>query len=450
MRPLKRCEEDSVEHRHLDAAALERWLAMDRTVEQNEQLFHLLAVCPRCREVGGWLLDLHRGHALPPVFGSIDAALARSRAEAPRLLEELLPLDPEERLDRLHTDARFVSWGLCELLARTSSQTASQQATEAVHLADLAVHVADRIADRGLFEESWVYQLRSLAWAALGNARRVKGDLLGAERSFEMADSWWEAGTVASEDALGYEPILLDLKASLHLELRRFPEAFKLLSAAVDLFLHGEHRDPHRAGRSLIKKAGAHIEQGDPESALQALRQADRLIDPGREPRLRLCIHHNLADNLSKAGHHREAAALLPDLKDLAAAHGSARDRLRLEWVEGRIAAGLGDHERACRLLSKVRQTFLDEGNTFEAALAALDLSVAYLQGGETGEVRKLADEMVTVFREVEVPREALAALLLFQEAARQETATAALAQEVAASLNRVRGLSCGSAGGEP
>jgi hypothetical protein len=98
-----------MEHKHLDAAALEDLLAMDRTAKQNEQLFHLLAVCPRCREVGGWLLALHQANALPPVFGPIDAALARSRAEAPHLLQELLPLDPEERLARLHTDHRFVS-----------------------------------------------------------------------------------------------------------------------------------------------------------------------------------------------------------------------------------------------------------------------------------------------------------------------------------------------------
>jgi hypothetical protein len=64
-----------------------------------------------------------------------------------------------------------------------------------------------------------------------------------------MADSWWEAGTRGTEDALGYEPILLDLKASLRLAQRRFPEAFKLLAGAVELFLHGEHRDPHLATR---------------------------------------------------------------------------------------------------------------------------------------------------------------------------------------------------------
>ena len=57
-----------MEHKHLDAAALERLLAMDRTAEQNEHLFHLLAICPRCREVGGWLLELRQANALPEIF----------------------------------------------------------------------------------------------------------------------------------------------------------------------------------------------------------------------------------------------------------------------------------------------------------------------------------------------------------------------------------------------
>jgi len=431
-----------MEHKHLDAVTLEHLLAMDRTVKQNEQLFHLLAVCPRCREVGGWLLELHQAKALPAIFGPIDAALARSRAEASRLLAELLPLDPEERLARLHADLRFVSWGLCELLIRRSCQTASEQPADAIHLADLAVHVADRILESDLFEDRWVYQLRSLAWAALGNALRVQGDLPGAERSFDMSDSWWEGGTTGTEDALGYEPVLWDLKASLRTAQRRFPEAIQLLDHAAELFLHGEQPDPHLAGRSLIKKALLLIEMGDTEPAIQALKKANGLIDPEREPRLLLCVHHNLVHTLSSAiGRFQEAADLLPKLRELAATHGSSKDRLRLEWVEGRTAAGLGDHEQALHLLTKVRQTFLAEGNPFDAALAALDLAISYLKEGKTIEVRQLADEMVTVFRDHDVPREALAALLLFQEAARRETATTELAREVAASLTRTRGV---------
>jgi tetratricopeptide (TPR) repeat protein len=420
---------------------VERLLTVDRTAEQNEQLFHLLAVCSACREAGGWLLKLHQDKALPLVFGLIDAALARTRAEAPCLLEEITLLDPGDRLACLSVAPRFVSWGLCELLVRESRQTASEQAFEAVHLADLAVHVANLLPEGDPFEEKWIYQLRSLAWAGLGNALKVQGDLSGAEKSFEQSDSWWEAGTLDTGDALGYEPVLLDLKASLRMAQRRFPEALKLLDRAVDLFLAGEpeHQDPHLAGRSLIKKAAVYIEQGESKGAIQALKKANGWIDPERDPRLVLCVRHNLVDNLSKMGHHAEAADLLPDLRALAATQGSTLDRLRLTWVEGRITAGLGDHDHARRLLTDVRQAFLLNDNPYEAALVTLDLVIPDLEEGRTAAVQALADDMVTVFRAHNVSREALAAVLLFQEAARRETATTALARETAASLSRAR-----------
>jgi tetratricopeptide (TPR) repeat protein len=430
-----------MEHKHLDAAALERLLAMDRTPEQNEQLFHLLDLCPACREVGGWLLELHQAQALPLVFGPTDATLSRSRAEAPQLLEELAPLDPQNRLARLQVSRRYVSWGLCELLVHESRQAAPQQASEAFHLADLAVHVANLLPAGEPFEEQWIYQLQSLAWAGLANAQRVQGDLSGAERSFEMTDSWWEAGTRSTGDALGYEPVLLDLKASLRMAQRRFPEALKLLDQAVALYRSGqpEHRDPHLAGKCLISKAAVLIEQGESESAIQALKKANGWIDPERDPRLVLCVRHNLVDNLSKMGRHAEAADLLPDLRALAATQGSTLDRVRLTWVEGRIAAGLGDHDQARRLLTDVRQAFLVNDNPYEAALATLDLVIPDLEQGNTAAVQALADDMVTVFRAHNVSREALAAVLLFQEAARRETATTALARETAASLSRAR-----------
>lgn len=430
-----------MEHKHLDAAALDRLLAVDRSIEQNENLFSLLAACPVCREAGAWLLELHQAGALPPLFGLIDAVLARSRAEAPRLLADLLSAAPEGRLARLHAEPRFVSWGLCELLIRESRQAAPDKLSEALHLADLAVHAADRIPENDPFEDKWIYQLRSLAWAAHANARRVQGDLAGAEGNFGMSDSWWEAGTAGIGDVFGYEPILLDLKASLRRAQRRFPEALQLLDQAEELFLQGqpEQRDSHLAGRTLILKAFVFIEMGESDSAVLALKKANGLIDPARDPRLLLCIRHNLVDNLSKMGRHTEAAGLLPDLRALATEHGSTLDHLRLDWVEGRIAAGLGEHDRARDLLTAVRQTFLADGNAFDAALATLDLVIPYLAEGNTAEVRALADEMVTVFRHHDIAREALAALLLFQEAARRETATAALARETATALARSR-----------
>jgi hypothetical protein len=57
--------------------------------------------------------------------------------------------------------------------------------------------------------------------------------------------------------------------------------------------------------------------------------------------------------------------------------------------------SGPGEHEQARQLLGSVRQTFLEAGNPYKAALAALDLVVSHLEEGNTAEVRVLADEMV-------------------------------------------------------
>lgn len=110
-----------------------------------------------------------------------------------------------------------------------------------------------------------------------------------------------------------------------------------------------------------------------------------------------------------------------------------------MRWVEGRIAAGLGDRERARRAFEEVRREMGRRGMGYDTALVSLELAALELEEGRTSEVKELAREMVAVFRAQEVQREALAALLLFRRAALKERATAGLAREVAEFLNRLR-----------
>lgn len=98
-----------MEHTHLDAAALERMLDLDRSADQNRNLLHQIALCPECRKVGGYLLDLHQAGLLPPVFSSVDIALARSRADAPRLWARLSAFSPEQRAGLMRASHSFVS-----------------------------------------------------------------------------------------------------------------------------------------------------------------------------------------------------------------------------------------------------------------------------------------------------------------------------------------------------
>jgi tetratricopeptide (TPR) repeat protein len=434
-------EGTTLEHEHLDAATLDRLLELDRTEDQDRSLLHQIAVCPACRQVGGWLLDLHEAGALAPQFGLVDVALARSRASAPGLWKDLSLLAHEERLQLVSTDRRFVSWGLAELLARQSEEIAREDAAQAVAIAELAVHVADTIEDNQPAEAGWTHQLRALTWAYLSNARRVEGNLPVAERASEMAEVWWTAEADPIGDALGYEPVLLDLKASLRIAQRRFDEAFLLLDEAADIYSAGELdlRDPHLAGRALVKKGAALIENGETERAIATFKQAEPLIDRERSPRLFLCLHHNLVDNLAKAGRFAEAEPLLSGVKELAAAHGKRLDKVRLDWVEARVAAGLGERDRARKGFEGVRQEFLDLEMAYDAALASLELAGLYIEEGETAAVKVLAAEMVAVFRLQDVQRECLAAAITFHQAAERETASSALVRAVAATVGRAR-----------
>ncbi|HEV2855941.1 MAG TPA: hypothetical protein VHC97_24350 [Thermoanaerobaculia bacterium] len=430
-----------MEHDHLDRETLERLLAIDRTEDENRKLLHLIAVCPGCREAGGWLLDLHRAGALPPLFGPVDVALARSRAEAPALWEALARHPHERRLALVRATRRFASWGLCELICRESRTAAAEDPARSAELAELAVLVADAIEDGAPYEPGWVYQLRALAWAHLGNARRVQGDLRGADEAFSMSDSWWGAGEEAAGDTQGYGPVLLTLKANLRSDQRRFPEALSLLDRAFAAYLEGdpEYRDRHQAGRVLINKSYVLQSMNEPERAILALREAEGLVDPERDRRLLLCLRHNLVDNLATAGHFEEARALFPDVEALCRQSGSRLDEVRLRWIEGRIAAGLGDRAEARRIFLEVRREFLERDMAFDAALLSLELTVLSIEEGRTAEVRDLAEEMVEIFRSRDVHREVLAALAVFQAAATLDAATPDLARDLAAYLSRAR-----------
>ncbi len=430
-----------MEHDHLNGAALERLLAQDRTEDENRSLLHLIAVCPECRKAGGYLLDLHRTGALPPLFGPVDVALARSRAEAPRLWKILARHPHERRLRLARATRRFASWGLCELLCRESRKAASDDPGRTAELAELAVLIADSLEEGSPCEAGWIYQLRAFAWAHLGNARRVCGDLRGADEAFSMSDPWWEAGDEGAGDALGYGPDILALKATLRRDQRRFPEALTLLDRALAEYLQGdpEHRDRHLAGRVLVKKAYVLTQMGEPARSILTLREAEGLVDPGRDPRLLLCLRHNLLDNLASAGRFAEARELLPEVEALCRSAGSRLDEIRLRWVAGRIAAGLGDRTAARQAFDGARREFAARGMAYDAALVSLELAVLLIERGETAEVRELAEEIAEIFRARDVHRETLAALAVFQAAVAIDAATADLARDLAAYLTRAR-----------
>lgn len=365
-----------------------------------------------------------------------------SRSEELGLLAELEPYSFQERYHLIRVHRRFVTWGLCERLCEESARLTAIDPDRAVEAAELAVLVSDLLKEDEPAKARRLYRLRSFSWAHDGNARRVLGDLRGADESFSIADAWWEAGETGAEEPTDYEPALLDLKASLRIAQRRLPEALSLLDRLFTLHTDGrrsEYQDIHMAGRTLVKKAIALAEMEEAESAIELLREAEPLVDARRDPRLLLCLRHNLLWNLTTIEEFGQAKALLPGVTALCHELSNPLDLRRLRWAEARIAAGLGHAETAIQLFGIVRQEFAEQGIAYDAALVTLDLTALLAKEGCTTEVKRLSVEMVAIFRAQDVPREALAALLFFEKAAERELATATLARETAAFLEKLR-----------
>jgi tetratricopeptide (TPR) repeat protein len=150
-------------------------------------------------------------------------------------------------------------------------------------------------------------------------------------------------------------------------------------------------------------------------------------------------LRFNLAVNFCQLGHYSEASKLVQQVRDLVTERGDEVELIRITWLEGRIAAGMGQREDALRLLGQARRGFAARRMRYDEALAILEEAVLLLDEGRANEVRALAMSLTESFGSNGVHREALAALRLFQEAAEREEATAELARRILGYLFRAR-----------
>jgi tetratricopeptide (TPR) repeat protein len=106
-------------------------------------------------------------------------------------------------------------------------------------------------------------------------------------------------------------------------------------------------------------------------------------------------------------------------------------DSLRTRWLEGNCLAGLGQREEALSKLEQVRHEFEARKLPFDYALASLDVALLYREESRFPEIKALAAEMLEIFTAQQVHREALGAVILFQEAAEKEQVTVELVRRL-------------------
>jgi len=356
----------------------------------------------------------------------------RERAQAEGLLGELLAQPRERRLLVLQNRPRFHTWGLLELLIERGREASYADPVKGEELGNLALRLAEHL-DVGHYGGERVEDLKARAWAGIGNSRRVRADLSGAEVAMAEALAHLQSGT----GDLLERAIVLDLRASLLRAQRRFDQALRLLERAIKIFL--EYGDTHRAGRALLNMGNVHHAAGTPEKGIPLLYRAIELIDTHEEPLLVLAVWHNLIDDLAEAGRCLEAHRLFMRAQSIYRRFPDAPTQNRYKWVQGKIARGLGQSAEAEALLIAARDGFLSAESSYDTALVSLDLASLYAAQGRTPELKALAEQMFPVFASQGIHREAIAAILFLRQAIVAEQASLELVTRIAGYLKRAQ-----------
>jgi hypothetical protein len=357
------------------------------------------------------------------------AALDRERAAACALLGELLGHPAERQLERLRRDGRFHTWGALERLLELGRDELLADSRECERLTALALALADCL-ESAYYGPTRIADMRARGAVTLGEARRLRSDFTAAEQAFAAAREHLGAGTGDSLE----QAFLLDAEAALRRCQRRFGAARDLLLQALEIFV--ENGEGQRAGLCLVGLAAVHRDDGQADRALPLLHEAEQRIDRERgerEPRLLLCVQHNLADCLAAAGRCMEARGILLRSRPLYRRFPDGWTQGHLRWLRGKVALGLGEAAEAEAELLGARTTFLARGAAFEAGLAVCDLAPLFTRQERAAELAALASEAAQTFTACGVACEAQRAQIFCRQAEEIEGAWQELARAAGA-----------------
>ena len=425
----------------LDSALVERFGEGDVTpAERLQVLNHLLGGCESCKRAlrGRFQLLEERSDAtfsMQRVLANVaelEQRLAAERRTAEEHWTDFQRHPPQRQWTLLRNSARFDTWGFAELLLEAGWAAVYDDPHAALEYNRMALAVAERLAPHD-YGRSSGFDLRARAWGRVANSLRATSDLTGAEAALASAAEQLEQG---SGEPLG-EAEFLYFKASLRRAQRRFDEA--LAAVRESRSIYRMIQDPHLEGRSMLCEAMIHDLRGDVEKACEVSRLAVAQVDPRRDGRLALAARHNVVWFLMAAGRAADAMRELTELRPLYHSFGDRMNLLRLQWMEARILRLQGDLPAAEARFREAHGGFVEAEIPYEAATVALDLAVLFAESGRTHELKPLAGELVAVFHRLGVTREACAALMVFEGAARAEAVTVSLLRRLGDFLQKVR-----------
>ncbi|HYO13519.1 MAG TPA: hypothetical protein VE685_10025 [Thermoanaerobaculia bacterium] len=436
--------------RHIPQELFKRFLRSESSQEEVRQVVrHLLSGCPQCEEMshrlstqsglfgpGMQVEKARREQAYDEVF---DRAFAFASQEEQRFAVDRLrgwaqwaalePLSPQERLARVESDPQYHTFGLYDRLLEAGRWSSRTAPAESVDVVRLAVLVAERL-DPATLGERRVADLRAVAWAALGNVRRIAADFEGARQAFDEARHLLKEGTGDPAE----EASLLSFEASYLKDIGEFERAESSLEGALRLC---QKAGDIQGQRRLLVQMGEIIGHAHPDRGIAHIRRALALLDSSREPRLELCAQHALAWFLNDRGQPGEALAVLEHARPLYEELQDEPIQLRLHWLEGRIAFRMGQLPEAEIIFGQIRDRLRTHRFQQEVILVTIDLAQVLTAKGETARAADLAAQCTSILWSWGLPKDTLAAWLVFQRALAQGGVVSDLFERVAGYYRR-------------
>ncbi len=317
---------------------------------------------------------------------------------------------------------------LTRSLLRQSYAERFEDVRRSLELAELADQVSERAVQN--LSSELATDLRAEALAYVANARRISGDLQGAQHALFRAARHQEHGTgdrhlkgllLSFRADLCYDFGLLEESAELHL---REAALWRLL------------RDDGRLAIALLGRGRALMWTGSTEQAVLCLREA---ADITPDPSVLLATLLPISESLAREGRAALAWKVVCNTDVAIILNGGTDPQIvtRQKWIRGLAYRAMGDLDSAERDLASARDDLASQGLAFRAALVSLDLACVYAAQGRTKDLKELAAEAHAEFIGQGVEGEAMVAFLAFHQAAVAESLSEALALEVANFLAR-------------
>ncbi len=351
---------------------------------------------------------------------------------AEEIWRSIADLSPIEQRIHLRTTVRLSSAAFFDFLCQKSLALGRDNRQRGVTLAKLALFSLELLNREDPEIDRRALTVR--AWSRLGNAHRLALDFLQAEKAFLKAEHYLPEGEAGDHPEVSE---FLAMKATLRWYQSRYQEALQLINQALVL---GRRIQLDTLLVQILVMKSAILQQTDQaETGLECLLEARQLVDSLDNPLLKLSVHQSLAFLMTLKGEFTHAATMLPSLRVSCEQLGIRPISLKLVWVEGLIAQGLGHLKEAEKLFREARAGFIDLDLSELTAVVTLDLALLCARQGRSNEVTWLVTEIIPIFDALQHRETAMIALKLLQNALDNRNVTAVSLEQSRATLVRLQ-----------